>query len=83
MYHNIKILHRNVIIIRTNKAGEYHSLSLYYRGRGKPGLMKYSDNIITISQGEEEILTQLNILITYDLSLYQRGKKKFLLNEIF
>lgn len=38
--------HRNVIVIKINKAREYHNLSLYYRRRGKPYLIKYSDNII-------------------------------------
>ena len=38
--------HRNVIIIRTNKAGEYHNLSLYCRGRRKRYLIKYSHNIM-------------------------------------
>ena len=38
--------HRNEIIIRTNKAGECHNLSLYCRDRRKLYLVKYSDNII-------------------------------------
>ena len=38
--------HRNVIIIRINKAREYRNLSLYCRGRRKRYLVKYSNNIM-------------------------------------
>ena len=38
--------HMNVIIIKSNKAGESHNLSLYYRAGRKPYLIKYFDNIM-------------------------------------